>query len=52
MRVNDGDMSFIASDDTDYEWIKKYVTGQIELGLGTDNEKFDEYFRFKREFPA
>ena len=50
MRVNDGDMSFIASDDTDYEWIKKYVTGQIELGLGTENEKFDEYFRFKREF--
>ena len=31
-----GDMSFISSDDRDYEWIQKYVTGQIELGLGTD----------------
>ncbi len=50
MRVKDGDMSFISSDDRDYEWIQKYVTGQIELGLGTDNDKFNEYFRFKREF--
>jgi hypothetical protein len=50
MRVNDGDMSFITSDDRDYEWIQKFIAGQIELGLGTENEKFDEYFRFKREF--
>jgi len=50
MRVMDGDMSFISSDERDYEWIQKYIGGQIQLGLGTGHEKFDEHFRFKPEF--
>ena len=50
MRVNDGDMSFISSNDRDFDWIQKYVTDQIELGLETNNEKFNNFFRFKREF--
>ena len=37
MKLNDGDMSFISSDDVDYDWIEKYVNGEIELGLSTGN---------------
>jgi len=50
IRINDGDMSFISSDDTDYDWIERYAQGDIELGLSTGNTKVDEYFRFKKEF--
>ena len=50
MRIKDGDMSFISNDDADYEWIDKYVSGDIELGLTTGNEGLDKYFMFKREF--
>ena len=35
MRINDGDMSFISSDANDLEWITKFATGEIELGLTT-----------------
>tara|TARA_R110002074_G_scaffold160473_1_gene317975 strand:+ start:5157 stop:6953 length:1797 start_codon:yes stop_codon:yes gene_type:complete len=50
MKLNDGDMSFISSDDVDYDWIEKYVNGEIELGLSTGNESVDEHFVFKKEF--
>lgn len=50
IRINDGDMSFISSDDTDYDWIERYANGDIELGLTTGNMKVDDYFRFKKEF--
>ena len=50
MLLNDGDMSFISSDDEDFKWIDKYANGDIEVGLSTGDEKFDQYFRYKREF--
>jgi hypothetical protein len=48
--LNDGDMSFVSSDDEDFRWIDDFSQGKIELGLDTGNAKFDEYFRYKKEF--
>ena len=48
--LNDGDMSFVSSDDEDFRWIDDYAQGKIQLGLDTGNAKFDEYFRYKKEF--
>jgi len=48
MMINDGDMSFISSDDEDSKWIEKFANGEIELGLTTGNEDFDKYFRYKK----
>jgi len=50
MLINDGDMSFISSDDTDFRWIDDYSQGKIALGLDTGDPKFDEFFRYKKEF--
>tara|TARA_Y100000361_G_C11101684_1_gene312299 strand:- start:30 stop:1034 length:1005 start_codon:yes stop_codon:yes gene_type:complete len=48
--INDGDMSFISSDDEDFRWIDDFSQGNIEVGLDTGNTTLDEYFRYKREF--
>lgn len=48
--INDGDMSFISSDDEDFRWIDDYANGKIEVGLDTGDEKLDSYFRYKKEF--
>ena len=50
MQINDGDMSFISSDDTDFKWINDFSQGLIELGLETGDPVLDEYFRYKKEF--
>jgi hypothetical protein len=50
MMINDGDMSFISSDDEDYRWIQEYAKGNIKVGLTTGSEELDEYFRYKPEF--
>ena len=50
MLLNDGDMSFISSDDEDFRWIDDYSQGKIEVGLDTGDPKLDEYFRYKKEF--
>jgi replicative DNA helicase len=50
MLLNDGDMSFISSDDEDWRWIDDYAQGKIQLGLDTGDAKLDEYFRYKKEF--
>lgn len=50
MLINDGDMSFVSSDDEDFRWIDDYANGKIQLGLGTGDPQFDEYFRYKKEF--
>ena len=50
MRINDGDMSFISSDDEDFRWIDDFSQGKIEIGLDTGDEKLDEFFRYKKEF--
>ena len=50
MLINDGDMSFVSSDDEDFRWIDDYAQGKIQLGLETGDEQLDEYFRYKKEF--
>ena len=50
MLLNDGDMSFISSDDEDFRWIDDYSQGKIQLGLDTGDTRLDEYFRYKKEF--
>jgi len=50
MLLNDGDMSFISSDDEDFRWIDDYSQGRVEVGLDTGDEKLDEHFRYKKEF--
>ena len=50
MLINDGDMSFISSDDEDFRWIDDFSQGNIEIGLDTGDAKLDEYFRYKKEF--
>jgi hypothetical protein len=48
--INDGDMSFISSDDSDYRMIDDFVNGKILIGLDTGDPNLDKYFRYKREF--
>lgn len=48
--INDGDMSFISSDDSDYRMIDDFVNGKIQVGLDTGDPELDKYFRYKREF--
>lgn len=50
MRVNDGDMSFISSDDNDFKMIDDYANGRIQLGLTTGCQELDKYWRYKKEF--
>ena len=50
MLINDGDMSFISSDDEDFRWIDDYANGKIPVGLTTGDAKLDDYFRYKKEF--
>jgi len=50
MLLNDGDMSFISSDDSDFRWIDDYSQGKIQIGLDTGDVKLDEYLRYKKEF--
>ena len=48
--INDGDMSFVSSDDEDFRWIDDYSRGKIIMGLDTGDKVLDEYFRYKKEF--
>tara|TARA_R110002050_G_scaffold98829_2_gene205238 strand:- start:3328 stop:5124 length:1797 start_codon:yes stop_codon:yes gene_type:complete len=48
--LNDGDMSFVSSDDEDFRWIDDMAQGKIQLGLDTGNDLFDKHFRYKKEF--
>jgi hypothetical protein len=50
MRLHDGDMSFISSDDDDFKWIDDFSQGKVELGLDTGDALLDEHFRYKKEF--
>jgi replicative DNA helicase len=49
MMINDGDMSFISSDDEDFRWIQDFANGNISIGLNTGDEELDKYFRYKPE---
>tara|TARA_X000001388_G_scaffold63933_2_gene49955 strand:+ start:107 stop:1924 length:1818 start_codon:yes stop_codon:yes gene_type:complete len=48
--VNDGDMSFISSDDEDFRWIDDFANGRIPVGLDTGDAQLDQHFRYKKEF--
>ena len=48
--INDGDMSFISSDDEDFRWIDDYSQGKIAIGLDTGDANLDKFFRYKKEF--
>jgi len=50
MKINDGDMSFISSDDEDFRWINDFAEGRIKMGLDTGVDILDEHFRFKKNF--
>lgn len=50
MKINDGDMSFISSDDDDFKWINDFAEGKIIQGLTTGCEALDQYWRFKKNF--
>jgi len=50
MLINDGDMSFVSSDDEDFRWIDDYSQGKIGMGLDTGDSVLDEHFRYKKEF--
>lgn len=50
MLVNDGDMSFVSSDDEDFRWICDYADGKIQIGLDTGSTILDEYWRYKSNF--
>ena len=44
------DMSFIAPQDEDLDWIHKFAEGKIQMGLETGSNLLDQYFRYKKEF--
>jgi energy-coupling factor transporter ATP-binding protein EcfA2 len=50
MRIMDGDMSFISSDNTDFEWIEKYKNGEIEVGQSLGHPDIDKFWMYKKEF--
>lgn len=50
MKINDGDMSFISSDDEDFRWITDLAEGRIQMGLDTGINELDEHFLFKKNF--
>lgn len=50
MLINDGDMSFVSSDDEDFRWINDFAEGKILAGLDTGSKLLDEYWRYKQNF--
>ncbi len=50
MLVNDGDMSFVSSDDEDFRWINDFAEGKVDTGLDTGSKLLDEYWRYKQNF--
>ena len=50
LKLLGGDMSFLSSDDSDFEWINNFAEGKIQLGLTTGNDYVDNHWRFKKNF--
>ena len=50
LEIEKMDMSFVSSDDDDMKWITDYAEGKIQVGLTTGDKRFDEYFRYKKDF--
>lgn len=50
LKLLGGDMSFLTSDESDFDWINKLANGEIQLGLSTGNSYVDRHYRFKKNF--
>ena len=50
MLINDGDMSFVSSDDEDFRWINDFADGNIPSGLDTGSTVLDKHFRYKANY--
>jgi replicative DNA helicase len=48
--VENGDLSFISSDEEDLQWMIDFAAGKIKVGLTTGDEAMDEHFLYKRDF--
>lgn len=50
LRILDGDMSFISSNDEDFKWISAYAGGVIKQGIKLGIPSIDDHWRYKRNF--
>tara|TARA_R100000734_G_scaffold19103_1_gene18121 strand:+ start:2140 stop:3924 length:1785 start_codon:yes stop_codon:yes gene_type:complete len=48
--VENGDLSFISSDEEDLQWMSDFAAGRIQVGLSTGSEEMDKHFVYKRDF--
>ena len=48
--VENGDLSFISSDEEDLQWMADFAAGRIQVGLSTGSEQMDKHFLYKRDF--
>ena len=48
--VENGDLSFISSDEEDLQWMADFAAGRIQVGLSTGNEQMDKHFLYKKDF--
>ena len=48
--VENGDLSFISSDEDDLQWMADFAAGRIQVGLTTGNDEMDKHFVYKRDF--
>ena len=48
--VENGDLSFISSDEEDLQWMADFAAGRIQVGLSTGSEQMDKHFLYKKDF--
>ena len=48
--VENGDLSFISSDEDDLQWMADFAAGRIQVGLTTGSDEMDKHFVYKRDF--
>lgn len=50
LKILDGDMSFISSDDSDFNWISSFISGAITQGMPIGIPEMDRHWRYKKNF--
>jgi hypothetical protein len=48
--VENGDLSFISSDEEDLQWMADFAAGRIQVGLSTGSDQMDKHFLYKKDF--
>ena len=48
--VENGDLSFISSDEEDLQWMADFASGKIQVGLTTGSDQMDKHFLYKKDF--